>query len=312
MATKKAASAKRATAKKSAAAKTTVRTIHADTTKIEPVDRTVTTSTAKKSGVTASLPSNTMNIVLAELVGTFVLTIVALATSSLTESGALYVGIAWGVLSLAIGAISGSHINPAVTFGLWAMRRLKTILLPFYWGAQLLGAMLAVIIVNWVSNNAISLNFGHFANFSWGIFGCELIAAAVLMFGYAAVISHRDLSAGAKAVGIGAALALGLVAGGSVLTLLKAQDVTAYQKAASSTTSSKATPEIPHSAYIKGVVANPAVALATTDHAANELVSSSTDSTTYSRFTLEVILGTLVGAALGGNLYLLITGRKQD
>lgn len=304
MATKKAASTKKATAKP-AAAKTTVRTIRADEKSTSHSD-VFAANTTKRN--TVKLPKNLVNIVSAELFGTFILTIVALATFQ--ETGSLYVGLALTMLVMAIGNISGAHVNPAVTFGLWSMRRLKSIMLPFYWAAQLLGAMLAVIVVNWVSHGAISLRFNDFSSMNWGVFGSELIAAAIFLFGLAAVTSHRELTAGAKALGIGLSLTLGLVAGTSALTFLKAQDVAKYQSSTTSATASS-TPEIPHSAYVKGVTANPAVAIATTDHAANELVSSNSDKTTNSRFTLEVILGTLVGAALGGNLYLLVA-RKNN
>lgn len=309
MATKKAASTKKATAKKPAAAKTTVRTVRAEAKpEAAPVVRTAVASS--KGG--AKLPSNIVNIVLAELVGTFVLTLVALAT--FTDSGALYVGLALAVLVFAVGAVSGTHINPAVTFGLWATRKLKSILVPFYWGAQLLGAMLALIVTNWVSDSSTNLSFNHFWNFDWGIFACELVGAAVFLFGLTAVLSRRELSAGVRAIGVGLTLTIGLVAGGSLLSTLKAQDVAAYQKDSQSSQTDKnaKAPEVPYSAYVKGITANPAVALATTNHSDSELGVSTTDSTTYSYFTSSVILGTLIGAALGGNLYLLIAGRNKN
>lgn len=310
MATKKAASTKKATVKKPAAAKTTVRTVRADA---KPAEKTVGVSAPVSAGRgKVKLPENIINIVLAELFGTFVLTLVALATFQ--DAGALYVGIALALLVVAVGAVSGAHVNPAVTFGLWAVRKLKTVLVPFYWGAQFLGAMLAVIVSNWVANSSISLSFNTFAQFDWGIFGAELVATAVFLFGLVAVVSRRELSAGARAVGIGASLAIGLVVGGTLLTSLKAQDVANYQKAyqaAQGDENGKA-PEIPHSAFVKGITANPAVALAVTDNAEDKLDTSSADSSTNSRLTLEVIFGTLVGAAVGGNLYLLIAGRKRD
>lgn len=311
MATKKAASTKKATANKPAAAKTTVRTVRAET---EPAPaRQATTSVTTKSGARKTqLPDNIINIVLAELFGTFILTLVALATFQ--DAGALYVGIALALLVVSVGAISGSHVNPAVTFGLWTMRKLKTILVPFYWGAQFLGAMLAVIASNWIANSSISLSFNDFMHFDWNIFGVEMVATAVFLFGLAAVISHRDLSVGARAAGIGASLAIGLVVGGTLLTGLKTQDVANYQKEyqESQSDSGASAPKIPHSAFVKGVTANPAVALAVTDNAENKLDTSSANSNTNSRLTLEVIFGTLVGAAVGGNLYLLIAGRKRS
>ena len=219
---------------------------------------------------------------------------------------------------MAIGAISGSHVNPAVTFGLWAMRRLKTVLLPFYWGAQFLGAMLAVIVINWVSNNSLSLSFNNMWNMDWAIFGAELVGTAVFLFGLAAAISRRELSNGARALGVGLSLVAGIVVGTTLYTANRTAEVAKYQSAylASQQDEKAKAPSIPHVAYVKGVTLNPAVALAVTDRTEGELNSSTgqsqTKETTFSRFSLEVILGTLVGAALGGNLYLLVAGRRND
>lgn len=316
MATKKAASTKKATARKPAAAKTTVRTISAEVKKpvikekvvARPVDASVRTKRK------VSLPDNIINIILAELFGTFILTLVALATFQ--ETSALYTGLAFAALVLAIGLISGSHINPAVTFGLWAARKVRTLLVPFYWGAQFLGAILAVIVTNWISNNDIHLDFGHFTQLNWSIFGIELIGTAVFLFGFVAVISRTDLSNLGRALGIGTSLIVALVVSGTLLTATKATAIADYQREASqqSSTENAKTPEIPAVAYVKGATLNPAVALAATDSTKSELTTGSkTDSeATYSRLTLEVVLGTLVGAALGGNLYLLIAGRNKN
>lgn len=308
MATKKAASTKKAPARKPAAAKTTVHTVRADA-KSEPrtVIKPVNVSSTRSSKGTR-LPANIVNIVFAELIGTFVLTLAALA--SFSETGPLYVGLALAVLVMTIGVISGSHVNPAVTFGLWSMRKLKTLLIPFYWGAQFLGAMLAVIVMNWVASNSVSLNFDHIWSLNWPLLGVELVGTAVFMFGLAAALNHRDLSTGGRAVGVGASLLIGLVVAGTLLTAVKNNDIAAYQKEAQS---SSKTPEIPASVYVKGATLNPAIALASVEHTQSELMStgSTEKQTTYSRFTSEVILGTLVGAALGGNLYLLLVGRKK-
>ena len=128
MTTKKAASTKKkTTAKKTAASKTTVRTVSAE--KVEaPKKETAAAkpTTTKRSSV--KLPSNIINIIFAELIGTFVLTLVALTTFKDGGVGALAVGFTLVMLVMSIGAVSGSHVNPAVTFGLWTMRKLKTIL----------------------------------------------------------------------------------------------------------------------------------------------------------------------------------------
>ena len=89
MATKKAASTKKkTTAKKTAASKTTVRTVSAE--KVEaPKKETAAAkpTTTKRSSV--KLPSNIINIIFAELIGTFVLTLVALTTFKDGGVGAL-------------------------------------------------------------------------------------------------------------------------------------------------------------------------------------------------------------------------------
>lgn len=110
---------------------------------------------------------------------------------------------------LAIGAISGAHINPAVTFGLWSMRKLKTILVPFYWAAQFLGAMATVVLLGSLSGGSFAILFGHFMDFSWGIFALELIGTAIFLFGLGTVVSRSDLQTTGKAIGIGMSLMIG-------------------------------------------------------------------------------------------------------
>ena len=70
---------------------------------------------------------------------------------------------------------------------------------------------------------------------------------------------------------------------------------------------------IPHAMNVKGATLNPAVALADTEKTTSELTTgqSNKDDTRYSRLSFEVILGTLVGAAVGGNLYLLLGSRLR-
>ena len=305
MATKKAASTKKATAKKSAASKTTVRTV-STAKKVETPKKTVAATPKKRS---VKLPSNIINIIFAELVGTFVLTSVALTTFKDDSIGAIAIGSTLILLVMSIGAVSGSHVNPAVTFGLWSMRKIKSILLPFYWGAQFIGAILAVIVTNWITGGTINFGFKDFANINWSIFSIELIGTAIFLFGIAAVTS-RELSAAGKAVGVGLALMVGILTSGYLLSAAKTQAIADYQSKASQSTSEVA---IPHVAYVKGASLNPAVALATPDMTTSELKTGAADSkeVANSRFTLESVLGALLGAAIGGNLYLLIAGRQK-
>lgn len=297
MATKKAGS----TAKKSTTKKSTT-TQRPNTTKVTTVKAVTASKSSDNRSVSKSkLPGNIVNIVIAEIIGTFILTLVAIL--SLQSVGPLYTGLAMLVIVLAIGGISGAHVNPAVTFGLWSARRLKSILLPFYWVSQFVGAMAAVVILHLISNNVFGVSFADFWSFNWSIFFVELIGTAVFLFGFVAVTSRSDFSQSAKAVGIGLSLAVGLLVGGSLLATIQG----------SIDTSKLTLATVPHELRVKSAVLNPAVALAATENTDSQLQGSNATKgeKLSSRLGSEVIFGTLIGAALGANLYLVTSYRNR-
>ena len=296
MATKKAASTKKSATKKSAVEPKATSTEKAATA-------APTTKTVVRERRESVLPSNLLSIIFAELITTFMLTVVAIGVA--TQFAPLYLGLTLLVAVMAIGGISGAHLNPAITFGLWSMRRLKTVLVPFYWIAQLLGGALAVIAVNGLSGNALKLSFDHFTTFSWAVFGVELIGTAVLMFGIAAVLSRSELKPSGQAVGVGLSLAVAAALAGGLLTQVQS---------AVDTSSVRNIQELPHELRAKGATLNPAVAIAATEAADSSFTGAAANpnETPHSRFSLEVIFGTLVGAALGGNLYLLIASQHKN
>ena len=88
----------------------------------------------------------------AEMAGTFVLVffgVGAVHTDVLTgaQAGLWQVAVVWGIaISLAIyaiGAISGAHMNPAITVAFAVFRRFPIRKVPWYFLAQLLGALFA-------------------------------------------------------------------------------------------------------------------------------------------------------------------------
>lgn len=309
MATKKASvkktsttSAKKVAPKRPAATATKVRTVSA----VEAVERP--TSPRRST----ALNSSVLNIVLAELVGTFILTVVALMTAA--EVVPLAVGLTLALLVMAIGGVSGSHVNPAVTFGLWVAGKVKAQLVPFYWGAQFLGAMAAVVVINLVAGSKLGLDFSHFATFNWTIFMIEFVGTAVFLFGLVSVFKRTDLSNTAKALGIGLSLMAGILVSGTLYTAARQTAITNYQTEASKSQDASKMPEIPHTLFVKGATLNPAVALATTESTESELKqSSATDGEKhYSRLGWEVILSTLGGAALGALVARLLTYRFSE
>ena len=85
-------------------------------------------------------------VFVAELIGTFALVFVGAATG-LYQEGLLAVALAHGltlaVFAYAFGYISGTHINPAVTFGLALNGTVSWSEAVVYWVAQFVGALIA-------------------------------------------------------------------------------------------------------------------------------------------------------------------------
>lgn len=320
MATRKAASTTKAPAKKPAAKKpeTKVRTVSASASRskaaTKPVKKPVARTVAAPAPVPARpvaasrprrnlFPSNIVNIVFAELVGTMFLTIATMV--AFKENNPLYIGLVYAGLAAALGAVSGAHLNPAVTLGLVVVRKVRLILWPFYWLAQILGAMLAYIVFNMVTNGSLHPNYtDHFLKFDWGLFGVELVGAAVFLFILTAVYSRVSLGAAGRALGAGLALIAGLVVSTSLFATVQASIDTS--KIAS-------LDAIPHALRVKGPTLSPTTALVSTEQQ-NSYWTQSPDKKEkqYSRFGVEVIAATLLGAVIGSGLYWLVAGARRN
>jgi glycerol uptake facilitator protein len=94
----------------------------------------------------------------AEVLGTFTLIIFGVGVVAQTvltpfTAGAQSIHWAWGIgVTMGVyvaGGISGAHINPAVTLALAVRRGFPWAKVLPYWGAQLVGAFLAALVVRW-------------------------------------------------------------------------------------------------------------------------------------------------------------------
>jgi glycerol uptake facilitator protein len=94
----------------------------------------------------------------AEILGTFTLIIFGVGVVAQTvltpfTAGAQSIHWAWGigvVMGVYVaGGISGAHLNPAVTLALAVRRGFSWGKVLPYWGAQLLGAFLAALVIRW-------------------------------------------------------------------------------------------------------------------------------------------------------------------
>jgi len=97
----------------------------------------------------------------AEFFGTFWLVMGGCGTAVLAGSnvGVLGIALAFGLtvltMAFAIGHISGCHLNPAVTFGLWAGGKFESKEIVSYITAQLLGATFAAAILFFIMNGEV-------------------------------------------------------------------------------------------------------------------------------------------------------------
>jgi aquaporin TIP len=104
------------------------------------------------------MPNNWHKAAIAELIGAFALSFVGVLAISngaiigapgaaTLTSVALAHGLTIAVMVAAMGAISGGHFNPAVTFGFVVTGRMAPLTGLIYWVAQLVGAGLAGLIL---------------------------------------------------------------------------------------------------------------------------------------------------------------------
>ena len=114
----------------------------------------------------------TCNKFFAELFGTFVLVFGGCGTALFGHVGFLGVAIAFGLTVVAmaygIGHISGAHLNPAVSFGVFVNGRMSFKEMLVYWAAQFIGGIIAgaLLLVIW---NAIGAGAtGVFASNGFG------------------------------------------------------------------------------------------------------------------------------------------------
>ncbi len=109
----------------------------------------------------------------AELFGTFVLVLGGCGTAIFAGRavGFLGVAIAFGLTVIAmaygIGHISGAHLNPAVSFGVWANGRMTLKEMLVYWCAQIIGGIIAAAILYAIAKCG-NVEMGNFAANDYG------------------------------------------------------------------------------------------------------------------------------------------------
>lgn len=174
-----------------------------------------------------------LRALVAEFIGTFLLASVVIVGSGQP------IFVLFGIVGivLMIGAVSGAHINPAVTIGAWVTKRICWLRTLGYVLFQVLGAVVAFFTLKLFLGGAEqptadALSYGASAkelfsagpiadledNKQWYVFGAEVLATLILGYAVAHATRVKDGLTAAFSVGGGifVALMVGITAAGYV------------------------------------------------------------------------------------------------
>ena len=145
----------------------------------------------------------------AECLGTFVLASgVALSVADASSLPTpVIAALTLGTMVYVFGGISGCHINPAVTIGLWSRGSIATSKAVAYVIAQIIGGFLAAFVTAYAFGKV--LVFDTVSN-GLPIIVAEAAGAFLLVLGVTAVVDGR-VSQGASGLTIGSSLLLGIL-----------------------------------------------------------------------------------------------------
>ncbi len=169
-----------------------------------------------------------MKKLVAEFIGTFWLVLggcgSAVLAAGFPELGIGFVGvsIAFGLtvltMAYAIGHISGCHLNPAVTIGLWIGGRFETKDVVPYIISQVLGAMAGAGILYLIASGKPGFELGGFAANGYDTHSpggysmvSALITEVVMTFLFLIIIlgaTHKNAASGFAGIAIGLGLTL--------------------------------------------------------------------------------------------------------
>jgi aquaporin Z len=164
----------------------------------------------------------------AEFLGTFVLVFGGVGSAVLagTKIGFAGIALAFGLSLLAmvytIGPVSGCHINPAVTFGVFLARKIGAKDAVGYVIAQILGAILAAALVLFIATgepagydaaqSGLAANgYGLHSPGQYSVAACFLAEVILTMFLVVTVLGSTDVKAPVGFAGLAIGLVLTLI-----------------------------------------------------------------------------------------------------
>ena len=148
--------------------------------------------------------------VVAELFGVMILVIAVyamVARTSFPLFAALAAGLTVGLLVHTIGSVSGAQVNPAITLGLWSIRKEKTSRALVFVAVQMLGGYAAWMLLQYFLGRHLESLAGKF---EWKILIAEAVGALVFGFGVASAV-YQKYEGSKLAFTVGASLTIGIL-----------------------------------------------------------------------------------------------------
>ena len=164
-----------------------------------------------------------MKRLVAESLGTFFLVLIgpwAAIVNAWTNGAVAHVGVSLAfafvvfAMVVALGRISGAHINPAVTVAFWSVRRFPSRDVIPYVVAQCVGALGAAAVWRVALGPVVAAGATLPAISVAGAFGIEFLLSFALMFVIMAVATDERVSDGAGAMAIGLTVGFCALVGG--------------------------------------------------------------------------------------------------
>lgn len=133
---------------------------------------------------------------IAEMFGTFVLVFIGCGTVVFSGATVGHLGIAFAfglavvAMAYAIGPVSGAHVNPAVTLGVWGAGRMSSKDAVGYIIAQFIGAIIGAAALLWIASERLrgyDVAVEGLGENGWGAgYGMSYSVVAALLFEFIA------------------------------------------------------------------------------------------------------------------------------
>ena len=140
---------------------------------------------------------------ISELLGTFVLVFIGCGTAIATLGNVVATSLAFGLVIVAmaytIGNVSGCHINPAVSLAMLINKKITIKEFAFYVISQIIGSILAALLLGFVFSSFESLGANSFGDFMLAknalvAFIIEVILTFIFILVILSVTSKKETS----------------------------------------------------------------------------------------------------------------------